>query len=131
MTIELRPVETEEDIAAFLDVRARVDPEYPITRANFDDGREQPDRIDVLALLDGEVVGAAWANFLRDSGETSEYLFVSVRVVPERRHRGQGQRSSNASPSTPARSAAPSSTRPRATTTRTPWTTSASEVTSS
>ena len=90
MTIALRPVETEEHIAAFLDVRGRVDPEYPITRANFDDGRERPERIDVLALLDGEVVGAAWAHFLRDSSEASEFLFVSVRVVPEHRRAGAG-----------------------------------------
>src|SRR5262249_48234967 len=43
MTPGLRAVETERDIAAFLDVRVRVDPEFPITRANFDDGRERPD----------------------------------------------------------------------------------------
>ena len=59
--IELRSVESEEDVEAFLDIRARVDPEYPITRANFDDGRGKPDRLDALARLDGEDVGAAWA----------------------------------------------------------------------
>lgn len=90
MTVTLREVETEADVESFLDVRRRVDPEHPITRANFDDGRERPDRIDVLALLDGEVVGAAWANFLRSSGESSEFMFVSVRVVPELRRRGAG-----------------------------------------
>jgi len=90
MTAELHDVETEEDIAAFLDIRARVDPEHPITRANFDDGRDRSDRIDVLAVLDGEEVGAAWANLPRGAPETSEYMFVSVRVVPERRRRGAG-----------------------------------------
>ena len=52
MTVRLHSVETEEDVGAFLDVRARVDPEHPITRANFDDGRDRPDRIDVLAVLE-------------------------------------------------------------------------------
>jgi len=89
MNLALRAVETESDIAAFLDVRARVDPEFPITRANFDDGREQPDRTDCLALLGDEVVGAAWAH-LPHSSAASEFLFVSVRVVPERRRRGAG-----------------------------------------
>jgi GNAT superfamily N-acetyltransferase len=86
---ELRPVETETDVAAFLGIRARVDPEYPITRANFDDGREKPDRIDVLAALDGEDVGAAWAHFSAGN-RASEFMYVSVRVVPERRRRGAG-----------------------------------------
>lgn len=86
---ELGPVENESDIEAFLDVRARVDPEYPITRANFDDGRDRPDRLDVLAYLAGEPVGAAWANFPSSSSE-SEFMFVSVRVVPGRRRLGVG-----------------------------------------
>lgn len=90
MTIALRPVESDADVEAFLDVRRRVDPEHPITRANFDDGRERADRIDALAVLGGEVVGAAWANFLRSAGESSEFMFVSVRVVPERRQHGAG-----------------------------------------
>lgn len=89
MTVVLRPVETDEDVAAFLDVRARVDPQYPITRANFDDGRDRPDRIDVLAVIDGEVVGAAWAN-LPSSRGASAFMYVSVRVVPERRRLGAG-----------------------------------------
>ena len=89
MTVVLRAVETAEDVAAFLDVRARVDPDHPITRANFDDGRARPDRIDVLAVLGGDVVGAAWANF-PSSSETNEFMYVSVRVVPERRRHGAG-----------------------------------------
>ena len=89
MNPALRAVETESDIEAFLDVRARVDPEYPITRANFDDGRGHVDRIDCLALLGDEVVGAAWAH-LPHSSAASEFMFVSVRVVPERRRRGAG-----------------------------------------
>lgn len=89
MSVELRPVGTEAAIDAFLAVRARVDPEFPITRANFDDGRERPDRLDVLAYLDGEPVGAAWA-YLPSSSSASEFLSVSVRVVPERRRAGVG-----------------------------------------
>jgi GNAT superfamily N-acetyltransferase len=89
MSIELQPVETEAAIEAFLDVRARVDPVFPITRANFDDGRDRPDRLDVLAYLDGEPVGAAWAN-LPSTSSASEFMFVSVRVVPERRRLGAG-----------------------------------------
>lgn len=89
MSVALRPVETESAIEAFLDVRARVDPEFPITRANFDDGRDRPDRLDLLAYLDGEPVGAAWAN-LPSSSNASEFMYVSVRVVPERRRRGAG-----------------------------------------
>ena len=89
MSVELRPVETEAAIEAFLDVRARVDPEFPITRSNFDDGRERPDRLDVLAYLDGEHVGAAWAH-LPSTSSASEFMFVSVRVVPEWRRHGVG-----------------------------------------
>jgi GNAT superfamily N-acetyltransferase len=87
--VELRSVETEEDIEAFLDVRRRVDPEHPITRANFDDDRDRPDRIDVLAWRDGEPVGAAWAMFPSSSSK-SEFMYVSVRVPAERRRRGVG-----------------------------------------
>jgi hypothetical protein len=60
--IALRPVESEADVQSWLAVRARVDPDHPITRANFNDGREKPDRLDLLADLGDEPVGAAWAN---------------------------------------------------------------------
>jgi hypothetical protein len=73
--IELRPVETEADVTSFLRIRARVDPEYPISRANFDDGRGKPDRIDVLAALDGDDVGAAWAHFSAGN-RASEFMYV-------------------------------------------------------
>jgi len=89
MTVALRPVETEADIAAFLDVRARVDPEHPITRANFDDDRDRPDRIDVLAWSGDEPVGAAWAMF-PSSSAASEFMYVSVRVAAEERRQGVG-----------------------------------------
>ncbi len=87
--IELRLVETEADVEAFLDVRRRVDPENPITRENFDGGRADADRLDLLAVLDGETVGAAWAHF-PGFDRDSHYLYVSVRVVPEGRRRGAG-----------------------------------------
>jgi GNAT superfamily N-acetyltransferase len=89
MTVELRRVETEADIEAFLEVRRRVDPEHPITRGNFDDDRDRPDRIDVLAWLSDEPVGAAWAMFPSSSGG-SEFMYVIVRVPAERRRHGVG-----------------------------------------
>jgi GNAT superfamily N-acetyltransferase len=87
--IGLRPVVSEADVETWLSIRARIDPDHPITRANFDTGREKPDRLDLLADLDGEPVGAAWAH-VSGRSESSELVSVSVRVLRECRRRGVG-----------------------------------------
>jgi len=87
--ITLRAVETEADVLTWLAIRARIDPEHPITRENFDDRRGEHGRVDLLGLLAGEPVGTAWT-YLPYSSETSEFLDVNVRVVREFRRRGVG-----------------------------------------
>jgi ribosomal protein S18 acetylase RimI-like enzyme len=87
--IELREVVTEDDVVTWLGIRARIDPEHPITRSNFDDRRGTHGRIDLLGLLDGEAVGAAWGSPPYAS-ETSEFQHANVRVLAEARRRGVG-----------------------------------------
>jgi ribosomal protein S18 acetylase RimI-like enzyme len=87
--IELREVVTEAEVETWLAIRARIDPEHPITRANFDDRRGSPGRLDLLGLLDGEPAGAAWTS-LPYASETSAFVHCNVRVVAEFRRRGVG-----------------------------------------
>lgn len=87
--ITLREVETEADVLTWLAIRARIDPEHPITRANFDDRRGEHGRTDLLAFVGAEPVGAAWA-YLPYASESSEFVNVSVRVLPEARRVGVG-----------------------------------------
>jgi mycothiol synthase len=85
--LEIRPAETEEDVEAFLAIRATVDPEFPITRESFDDERSTPGRLDVVALLDGEHVGCAFVERLFGDPQSTTAA-VSVRVLaPFRRRR--------------------------------------------
>jgi mycothiol synthase len=86
--LEIRPAKTEEDIEAFLAIRAAVDPEFPMTRESFDD-EQTPDRLDVVALVDGEHVGCAFAERQYGDPQTTTAT-VSVRVLAPFRRRGIG-----------------------------------------
>ena len=89
--LEIRPAESEEDIAAFLSIRGAVDPDFPMTREAFDAERTTPGRLDVLALLDGEPAGGAFVE--RQYGDpTSTTAGVSVRVLEPFRRRGIGSK---------------------------------------
>jgi hypothetical protein len=56
--IEVRPVETDEDVDTFLAVRRAIDPQHTIERAAYLRHRDAPGRIDVLARR-GDAAGAA------------------------------------------------------------------------
>jgi mycothiol synthase len=87
--LEIRPVETEEDIEAFLAIRAAVDPELPMTRESFDAERSAPGRLDLVALLDGEHVACAFVERLLGDPQSTTAT-VSVRVLAPFRRRGIG-----------------------------------------
>lgn len=87
--LEIRAVNGEADIEAFIAIRAAVDPEYPITRESFDDGPHAPGRLDLLALSGGVPVGCAFGGNLWNDPE-STIGFVSVRVLEEHRRHGTG-----------------------------------------
>lgn len=87
--LEIRPAETEEDITAFLAIRAAVDPEFPMTRESFDDERTTPGRLDVVALVDGEHVGCGFVERLYGDPQSTTAT-VSVRVLAPFRRRGIG-----------------------------------------
>ena len=87
--LEIRPAETEEDVGAFLAIRAAVDPDFPMTRESFDAERTTPGRLDVVALVDGEHAGCAFVE--RQFGDPqSTTATVSVRVLAPFRRRGIG-----------------------------------------
>ena len=89
MPVEIRRVDGEADIEAFLAIREAVDPAYPMTRESWDDAQTEPGRIDLLACFDGVAAGCAFAGKLwNDPGSTTG--FVSVRVLEAHRRRGLG-----------------------------------------
>ena len=89
MSIEIRPVATRDDIAELLALREAVDPEHPMTLANFEDAQKGAGRLDVLAWDGGRVVGSAFVE--RHWGDpVSPTGYLSVRVRAEERRRGVG-----------------------------------------
>lgn len=87
--IDIRPAESEEDIAAFLAIRAAVDPDFPMTREAFDAERSTPGRLDVVGLLDAEPIGGAFVERQRGDSASSTAA-VSVRVLEPFRRCGFG-----------------------------------------
>jgi len=89
--IELRAVESDGDVAAYLDVRNRAEPLDPVTDASLRRNLERPNRLDLLALADGVPVATGFASRNPEDAESS-YGFARVFVLPERRRRGIGTR---------------------------------------
>jgi len=87
--LELRPVVTEADVEAYLDIRNRVEPADPLTLAGFHASRRRPDRIDLLALLDRVPVGMGFVG-RNIEDPASRYAFGRVGVLREQRRRGIG-----------------------------------------
>lgn len=87
--IAVRPVETDADIDAWVDVRARVQPVDPYPREVLVEDMKKPDHLGLIAELDGAPVGAASAGIFHGDRE-GEYAFVSIRVVAEARRQGVG-----------------------------------------
>lgn len=87
--IELRPVESEEDVDVFLALRTAIDPEHLMVRAAYVEEIRRPERLDLTAWADGEPAGCA---FVEPHGDNVEgpVAWVSVRVLREWRRRGIG-----------------------------------------
>jgi mycothiol synthase len=87
--IELRRVETEDDVDVFLALRTAIDPEHLMARASYLEEIKRPERLDLIAWMDGEPVGCA---FVEPHGDNVEgpVAWVSVRVLREWRRQGIG-----------------------------------------
>ena len=88
-TVTLRKVESEADVDVFLTLRRAIDPEHMPARAQYVDHIKAPGRVDLIAELGGEPVGAA---FVERHSENIDgpVAWVSVRVLSEHRRRGVG-----------------------------------------
>jgi mycothiol synthase len=87
--ITLRVVRTEADIDAYVAVRTRIHPETPMPRDVVVNDRKDPTHLDLLAEIDGEIVGAATTGKYGGSPD-GELAFLTIRVVAEHRRRGVG-----------------------------------------
>ncbi|TCO40610.1 putative N-acetyltransferase YhbS [Kribbella antiqua] len=84
--MEIRPVQSDADYGAWRDVRIAVQPdERALTVAELQE-LETPQRLLLLAELDGEVVGSG----LSDRSSESGRAFVVPRVRPDSRRQGVG-----------------------------------------
>ena len=85
-SVELSVCVTDEDYAAWRAVRMVVLPgELCATVAELRE-QDSPDRLMLLARVDGRVVGSG----LADRAETADAGFAAPRVLPEHRRRGVG-----------------------------------------
>lgn len=87
--MDIRHVEGEADVEAFLAIREAVDPEHPMTRESFDDAQTVAGRLDLLALVDGDAAGCAFVE--RQYGDPASTTgYMSLRVLAGYRRRGVG-----------------------------------------
>lgn len=86
--IEIRPVETDADFEAYVEVRNRIHPETPITVEQVR-GNPAGGKLDVVAYLDGEPVGAGSTSRQFDD-PAAPVAYASARVLREHRRRGIG-----------------------------------------
>ena len=87
--IELRRVETEADVDAFLAVRNAVDPDWPLFRPAYLQHIVSPGRVDLLAFDGESAVGTAFVE-PKYGNLNGGVGYVSVRVLAERRRAGLG-----------------------------------------
>jgi GNAT superfamily N-acetyltransferase len=87
--IELRRVEADEDVDAFVAVRNAIDPTHALHTAIYRDHRAAPGRTDLLACVGGVPVAGGFVepHHARLDGSTA---YVSVRVLEEWRRQGIG-----------------------------------------
>ncbi len=83
--IELRTVETDGDLEAWIAVRRRVLPDEPAATMEQMRSLEAPERLLLLAERDGELAGSGLAARSDTGGG-----FVAPRVLPEHRRHGVG-----------------------------------------
>lgn len=86
--IEIRPVETDEGIEAWRQVRIAVLPNERTASVDEMQRMATPEQLLLLAELDGEVVGCGITKHTDTGGE--DRSFVQPRVIPEARRRGVG-----------------------------------------
>ena len=84
--IDVRLAEVDADLRAWAEVKSRVEPDDPLTVEQLARHRT-PDRVLLVAELDGRVVGCGAAGLSTLAG----LAFVNPRVLPEARGRGVGQ----------------------------------------
>jgi GNAT superfamily N-acetyltransferase len=84
--LEIRPVESDVDVEAWLRVRRVVLPNESAGTVEQFRARAKPDQLYVLAELDGRVLGSGLASMSDAAGRG----LVSPRVLPEARRRGVG-----------------------------------------
>jgi GNAT superfamily N-acetyltransferase len=84
--ITLRPVESDDDVEAWLHVRRVVLPNESAGTVELFRQRAKPDRLSLLAELDGRLAGSGYAGMSDSPGRG----FVAPRVLPDSRRRGVG-----------------------------------------
>jgi mycothiol synthase len=84
--IEVRRAESDADLAAWIHVRRTVLPSESAGTVEHLRRLETPDRLLLLAELDGELAGSG----LADRSSNRERAFLAPRVLPEKRRRGVG-----------------------------------------
>jgi len=84
--IEVRRAETDADLEAWIQVRRAVLPNESGGTVEYMRELETPDRLVLVAELDGELAGSG----LADRSSNRERVFLAPRVLPERRRCGVG-----------------------------------------
>jgi mycothiol synthase len=84
--IEIRPVESDEDIEAWRQVRIAVLPNERTSTVEEIRRAETPEQSMLLAEADGELVGSGTAG----RSDVGGHGFVMPRVLPDRRRKGVG-----------------------------------------
>jgi GNAT superfamily N-acetyltransferase len=87
--IELRRVETGDDVEVFLALRRAIDPEHMMSRVSYVEEIKRPERADLIASLDGEPAGCAFVE-PHSENVAGRVAWVSVRVLRELRRHGVG-----------------------------------------
>jgi mycothiol synthase len=86
MTIEVRKAETDADLEGWIRVKRAVFPNESAWTVQEFRERHEPDRLVLVAELDGEIVGAGLAG----RSDVQDRGFVAPRVHPDARRRGVG-----------------------------------------
>jgi mycothiol synthase len=86
VSIEIRPVENDEDIEAWRQVRIAILPNERTSTVEEIRRAETPEQLLVLAEVDGELVGSGVAG----RSDAGGHGFVAPRVLPDKRRRGVG-----------------------------------------
>jgi mycothiol synthase len=84
--ISVRPAETDADLEAWIRIRRAVAPDESAWTVRDFRERARPERLVLVADLDGEIVGAG----LADRSDVAGRGFVMPRVHPDARRRGVG-----------------------------------------